>query len=353
MRNPVNMFPGARCLRLSLGLTGLSLLAVFASFAFQVPETPGRFDAVAIQDPSTTVIPASLEIDSVRLPLSMRSAWSGFKGANGPEWDIYVDARSGAPVLVQGRGIPLIPGSGNSLQSADRMTLPALEKIVRDFVGKNAALLMASDDELILNKASGQLTPDLWEVQYDRVVSGIPVAREGYVFYVGHGNLISFGAIRWSKITTDANPSLDAAAAREILTTYMGVKDQDVTAFEDPGTLLFEPLAASGTSEGDFSGAVGTGYQTALVWRIELQVTGELGPWTDLVDAHTGRFLALESDLKNAQAKGGNYPFSNDGSCPTGCEQPGFAMPHADITIDGVVSSATTAMGTYTCSPSG
>jgi glutaredoxin len=43
--------------------------------------------------------------------------------------------------------------------------------------------------------ASGQITPDLWQVQFDRTVSGVPVARDGYVFYVGHGNLISFGAM--------------------------------------------------------------------------------------------------------------------------------------------------------------
>ena len=89
----------------------------------------------------------------------------------------------------------MIPGSGNSLQSADRITLPMLESLVRDFMGKNADLLMAADEELVLNQASGQVTPDLWQVQFGRVVSGIPVARDGYVFYIGHGNLISFGAI--------------------------------------------------------------------------------------------------------------------------------------------------------------
>src|SRR5262249_50006699 len=153
------------------------------------------------------------------LPSSMRSAWSGFKGSHG-EWDIHVDARSGAPILVQGQGIPFIPGSGNSLQSDERVTLPMVESLVRDFIGKNADLLMATDEELVLNEASGQITPDLWQVQFSRVVSGIPVARDGYVFYIGHGNLISFGAIRWSKITTDANPTLTDAAARTILMSH-------------------------------------------------------------------------------------------------------------------------------------
>src|SRR5262245_48567813 len=255
MSSPGNMFFNVRrgwVVRLSLGSTILSLLAAVSSFAFQRPETPDRFDAVAIQDPSTTVIPASLEVDSARLPLSMRSAWSGFKGANGQDWDIHVDARSGAPLLVQGQGIPFIPGSGNSLQSDDRVDLPMVESLVREFMSRNAGLLMAVDGELVLNDASGQITPDLWQVQFNRVVSGIPVDRDGYVFYIGHGNLISFGAIRWSKITTDAHPTFTAAAARTILTGYMGIKPAEEVTFVDPDSLLFEPMAAAGTGEGDF-----------------------------------------------------------------------------------------------------
>jgi len=353
MRNPVNSMRWAGFVRLFFGFAGLSLLTVFASLGFQRPEIPGRFDAVAIQDPTTTVIPTALEISSLGLPPSIRSAWSGFRNTNGEDWDIHVDARSGAPTLVQGRGIAFIPGSGNSLQSSDHITLPMLEKLVRDFMGRNADLLLAPDGELVLNAASGQITPDLWQVQFDRVVSGVPVARDGYVFYVGHGNLISFGAIRWSKITTDPNPTLTAGAARAILMTYMGIKPQDTISFEDPDGLLFEPIAAAGTDESDFSGPVGTGYQTALVWRIKMQIAGESGAWIGLVDAHTGTVLGLESDTKNAQAKGGIYPITNDAVCPTGCEQAGFPMPYADITIDGVKGSPTTGMGSFTCSPSG
>jgi len=353
MRNPENKCQRASFARRSFAVTAVCLLAAFASFAFQVPTTPGRFDAVEIQDPTTTVIHTALKIDSTQLPLSMRDTWNRFKAVHGEQWDIYIDARSGAPTLVQGQGIPFIPGSGNSLQSADRVTVPMLESMVRDFMGKNANLLMAADEELVLNEASGQITKDLWQIQFNRVVSGIPVARDGYVFYIGHGNLISFGAIRWSKITTDANPIVTSASARAILTTYMGIKPQDAVSFEAPDTLLFEPMAAPGTNESDFSGAVGSGYQTALVWRIKVRIAGELGTWTGLVDAHTGTVVSLEKDLKNVQARGGIYPLTNDGSCPSGCEQSGFPMPYADITIGGVAGSATTSMGSFTCAPFG
>jgi len=314
MRNPENKCQRARFARRSFAVTAVWLLAAFASFAFEVPTSPGRFDAVEIQDPTTTVIPTALEIDSTQLPLSMRNTWSGFKGAHGEQWNIYIDARSGAPTLVQGQGIPFIPGSGNSLQSDDRVTVPMLEALVRDFMGKNVDLLMAADEELVLNQASGQVTPDLWQVQFARVVSGIPVARDGYVFYIGHGNLISFGAIRWSRITADANPTLTAAAARAILVSYMGIKPADEATFEDPDTLLFEPIAAAGTDEGDFTGPVGMGYQTALAWKIRIAIKGEMATWIGLVDAHTGTVLALESDIKNAQARGGVFPLANDGT---------------------------------------
>jgi hypothetical protein len=49
--------------------------------------------------------------DALSLPAALAGGWSAFKAANGAAWDIYLDARSGAPQLVQGQGIPLIPGS--------------------------------------------------------------------------------------------------------------------------------------------------------------------------------------------------------------------------------------------------
>src|SRR5213083_3048916 len=101
-----------------LALT-LALLAVLpAAHALQQRQDKSRFDSIAIPDPSLVVSPETLTPAAAQVPEPVRAGWKAFKAANGEAWDMYLDARSGAPLLVQGQGIPLIPGSGNTLQSA-------------------------------------------------------------------------------------------------------------------------------------------------------------------------------------------------------------------------------------------
>src|SRR5258706_128819 len=107
------------------------------------------------------------------------------------------------------------------------------------------SLLWADDAELVLDRdASGLLQPDVWQIVFGRVVAGIPVDEERYLFTIGHGHLISFGSPRWSRIDVKATPDLDETAARARLATHMGLtKDDTVQDFERP-RLQFIPLRA-------------------------------------------------------------------------------------------------------------
>jgi hypothetical protein len=51
--------------------------------------------------------------------------------------------------------------------------------------------------------------------------------------------------------------------------------------------------------------------------------------------------------------KGGVLPLSNDGQCPSGCEQPNYPMPYADITINGGAAPAANGAGIFSCVPIG
>jgi len=88
------------------------------------------------------------------------------------------------------------------------------------------------------------------------------------------------------------------------------------------------------------------------VWRIALKVDGDFGTWVGQVDAHSGEIRTFEDESKYARVKGGIYPIGNDQNCPEGCEQPGYPMPFANITI-GATNTATNAMGTFNCTPGG
>jgi fibronectin type 3 domain-containing protein len=83
-----------------------------------------------------------------------------------------------------------------------------------------------------------------------------------------------------------------------------------------------------------------------------LRVSGEPGTWIGMVDAHTGKIHVLYDENKYAQVKGGVYPESDDLICPSGCEQPNFPMPFADIDLGGTPIT-TNAMGLFDCEPAG
>jgi hypothetical protein len=172
--------------------------------AYEVPDNRGRFDGLVAGDPSVALDVATMPVAS--LPSAARIGWDGFRAAHGAEWAIWLDRRSGAPLLVEGRGIPWPIEEGASIDS--------IAATLRPFIAANRSLLMADDSELVLDRdASGLLQKDVWQISFGRLVQGVPVAGERYLFTIGHGNLISFGSPRWSRIDVDATPNLEEAAA--------------------------------------------------------------------------------------------------------------------------------------------
>src|SRR5438093_7526897 len=328
-------------------------LTVSQTVAYQIRKEASRFDKLAIPDPSQAVSVSTLPTDSLAPSDPTRAGWESFKVAHGQGWSIYLDRRSGAPLLVEGQGIPWIAGSGNHLVDSSPVSLVSLEKSLRAFIGQNSSLLLARESELVLDKqASGKIAPEVWQVVFDRGVAGVPVAGDRYIFTIGHGNLVSFGASRWSAITTDPTPSIDAGEALRRLYAYMhltGAEGIDIIA---GASLSILPTGLPSEGGRAYQGPVGSGYGSALAWRYVLRVAGEPGTWVGQVDAHSGAILALFDDNKYALAKGGVYPESDDQICPSGCEQAGYPMPFADISVNGAPQTANT-MGLFDCTPGG
>jgi hypothetical protein len=313
--------------------------------AIELPESHGRFEALIQGDPSAALDAATMPAAS--LSWAARAAWDGFRVKHGAEWAIWLDRRSGAPLLVAGQGIPWPVDEGATIES--------IAATLRRFIAANRSLLMADDAELVLDRdGSGLLQPDVWQIVFGRVINGVPVAGERYLFTIGHGNLISFGSPRWSRILVKATPDLDETAARARLATYIGLtKDDTVNDFERP-RLQFIPLRAGALTPGSgyYRGAIGSGYASALVWRFSMRVAGDPGTWIAQVDAHSGAIRSLVDDTKYARAKGGVYPRADDQVCPDGCEQSNYPMPFATVNISSS-HPVTTSSGIFTCSPAG
>ena len=190
-------------------LVGL-LAAGTRAIALQVPEKSERFGDLVIEDPENGLDVATTPVASLNFRDEARSKWEGFRAAHGQQWSVYLDRRSGAPLLVEGKGIPWAAAQGGSVES--------LATSLRVFIAANRSLLLADDSELVLDKAgSGPLADDVWQIVFGRTVSGVPVSGERYVFTIGHGKLISFGSPRWSRIDASPLPELDAAEAKDRL----------------------------------------------------------------------------------------------------------------------------------------
>ena len=319
-----------------------------SAVAFQMRPKSSRFDALVVHDPSTSPDVATTPLASLPSTENARGAWETFRAKHGQTWAVYLDRRSGAPLLVEGKGIPWpIPKSP---------TVRTIAASLRTFIAANRTLLLADDAELILDpEASGPLSPEVWQIAFNRESSGISVVGERYLFTIGYGNLVSFGAPRWSRIDANPVPELDPTEALLRLTAYMGLHGTDGVTLLDKGKLQLIPLRAEATpavSGGAYAGALGAGYRTALVWRLALRVDGEPGTWEAWVDAHTGMIRSFRDINDYAQAKGGVYPVSNDQLPADGVEQPGTPMPYTNITIN-AASQIANASGLFNCAPAG
>ncbi len=329
MKNSVRALPKALAGIVAFFMAGASVV-----HALQVPEKGGRFDDLVIEDPGNGLEVATTPVGSLAVSDPARVRWEVFRATHGQEWSVYLDRRSGAPLLVEGKGIPW-PGA----EGADVASLAAS---LRTFIAGSRSLLLANDTELVLDDAaSGQLVDDVWQIVFGREIAGIPVAGERYVFTIGHGKLISFGTPRWSRIGASPLPDLDAVEAQERLSAYMKLTAADAVTVVSQPSLEFIPLRSSGPLPA-----------SALVWRTAIRIEGEPGTWVARIDAKTGAIRSLVDDDRYVRVKGGVYPTSSDQICPDGCEQPNYAMPYADVTL-GAVAQTANSLGVFNCSPAG
>jgi trimeric autotransporter adhesin len=316
--------------------------------ALQIAPKSERFGALTIDDPTQGLDVSTMALTSLPATDALRAGWEKFRAAGNAAFSIHLDRRSGAPLLVQGKGLPW-PATGD-------VAIALSERSLREFIAANRSLLLADDAELVLDRdASGELADGVWQVVFGRAIGGVPVAGERYLFTIAHGNLISFGTPRWTRIDANPVPDIDALEARARLAAYMGLPGADSAQTIGAPVLQLIPLRAEAkkaAAAGRYTGAVGAGYLSALVWRVALRVASEPGTWVGLIDAHTGAVRSFGDDNRYARVKGGVYPISDDQNCPDGCEQPGYVMPYANVSINAANQYANT-LGIFNCTPGG
>ncbi len=255
----------------------------------------------------------------------------------------YLDVRTGRWGTLM-PSTPILPGGGvgndltwrsgtSSPKSASDLRQAAWQAFV-DYLGEHRAAL---DIDL------GQLTSpgrigvhedgQLIQIHAPRQVNGIPVKDSYLTAVIRHGNLILLGLNNWADVAVSTQPTLDPLAAHSVVNSHLDGLGNGQTWAKD--SLIVIPMSIGSDLRGM---NIGAGLTYRLAWQINPVITGELGRWRALVDAHNGELIAFEDTNHYASSRsvvGGVYPLANDGIGDDGVEQAGWPMPFTEVSVGG------------------
>ena len=299
------------------------------------PALDGSLDAKRFSAPELYVPTSNVELGSGSEGLPARAAWDRFLKEYGSGTRVFVDPRSGTATGVVLR-FPLIPGTGRGnrvgldeigrklARPVQRIDTGIVGELVRRFIVKNREAIGIDVAQLGAPLAA-RVTDELWQVSIPQEVEGIRVRGGRIAATLSHGNLVLLGTERWANVALDAKPRLTGDEAVAAGFAYTGGKTPRDRVIAAP-SLAIVPVAA----------ASGNGYGHRLVWAFEVERRGELGRFEALVDAHDGTILSFDDTnvYETRRIKGGVYPSTNTGACPSrdrcGILEAGWPMPFAD-----------------------
>jgi hypothetical protein len=269
------------------------------------------------------------------------------------EWEVRWDSRNDRPNLIQGVGIPLLPGRGNKLAVSDlKLAHPGapevgdIEARLRGFLADFPELLNVGAFDLRLDPASTVNVGDkkqLWFVEFQQFHRSVPVEGAKVYFRINNGNIVQFGAEKIAEVHTSPRPRIDRAAAIAAVVQALGFRVDDLSEILEPGKLKLLPALTAGEQPAEkYQGAPGRGYRHLLAWEVSFRRAGDPATWQARVDAKTGKVLSVVDLNDYAQVTGGIYPVTNsDPEVVRG-------LPFANVTNSTV--KVTDAAGNYTYS---
>ncbi len=228
-----------------------------------------------------------------------------FLERRGGGWTFHADPRTGRATLVEGSGIPLVPGRGNALGSDSLAGLPladgdvtveTLLPLVERFLVAERALLGPARGALVFDPATSLSREGgrLHTLHFDWTIEGVKVEGAGVFVRINSGNITQFGAPFVGEASVATTPAFGPEEARRRLTTWAG---DDETA-----RLLGEPELRIQIEED------GSRLEHRLVWIVRYSVPGRVETWEGRLDAHTGEVVAFRDVNHYGRVYGGVYP---------------------------------------------
>jgi trimeric autotransporter adhesin len=160
-----------------------------------------------------------------------------FESEGAGDWRVQLDSRTGAPLVIEGDGIPLLPGTGNRLEATafveggkragERLTLDDVAAAAAGFVAENKDFFKVDPQNLILDESASRAfgkDNENWTLRYNYVYRdanlGLVPVREAFFFVrVNQGNMTQFGnqlAVRLEEIDTEVSLSRQAAVEKAL-----------------------------------------------------------------------------------------------------------------------------------------
>lgn len=288
--------------------------------------------------------------------------------AGGP-WDFAIHG-NGTVRRALGTGIPLIPGTANSLVGPTP-DLTELERIGRGFLERLPQLLGHANlaAEWVLSAESSQPLMDghVRPLRFTRAVAGVAVENSQIQLVFNHGNLIYLNATGLEPITVSTSPTLDEGATWAAVTTHAGALGDLLTTAEArkaPGLALIAVQDVPGDP-----------LRYRLVRRHVFTLPGRHETWQAEVDAHDGELLgfhdtnayacALDPSFTQGQVRGGVraaqatdpeeilnliYPAVDDAGTPRAGDANGY-FPYGGGTARSRLGGTYFSMNCIGCSP--
>jgi len=343
----------------------LALLLAAVSQALVPPEPgPTSLASKAFFKPELSLPITNTPLQAAQAKMSRLQAdvWSDFFARNGKDFNVYLDERTGAATSLQG-SLPLIPGKGtgnqvtlSSLQRTLGRTVSKVdEAVVGDlivkFIADNSAALGVDPLQLGEPRVT-QVTDTLWQVSIPQQLNGVPVRHARLAATLNSGNLVLLGTEAWANAAVPVKPAVQPEQAMAFGGDYLGLYETPGQVWQKP-TLELVPEVRTGLQSG-----FGGGYNHRLSWTYGFQRPNENENWKVTVDAQTGEVLAVEDSNHyfSAKMKGGIYPSTNTGICPSdatcGTLQPDSPMPWADTGLP-APNNFTNSAGVYDYSGTG
>ncbi|MES1243817.1 MAG: hypothetical protein ABUT39_19585 [Acidobacteriota bacterium] len=318
-------------------LSGLTLSALLLvptlSFAITPHEDAADNDLSVLRSAifSRTVVAPELgvqpSLETVRNitgqgEVSRAAALSRFFAENSNQWEVRWDTRSDRANLIQGAGVPVLPGRGNNLtpsraglSSNGPARVSDVERILRGFMAQYPEIFRISQEELRLNPDAtvnvGE-NHEIWFVEFQQFRHGVPVEGANAFFRINNGNIVQFGTERVAEVSVATTPKITREAAFAAALTRIGAGSSQVAEFVNTGKLKLIPLLATGERPGEvYKGSAGTGYRHALVWEVSFRLTNDATTYLAWVNARNGNILQLVDSNVYAQVTGGIYPTTN------------------------------------------